>query len=131
MLPSSRRIIQPFHGYRGLSRGTAVSESSPQHGHGAHPDGLTAAPPTNGGNSSAERSKTFASCPSRLAETPGVAIVAGQDGQWYRARSFYVSEEAAERAAHTHADLTPSWAQITAAHLSPVPDDHRPALQSA
>jgi S-DNA-T family DNA segregation ATPase FtsK/SpoIIIE len=65
------------------------------------------------------------------AETPGVAIVAGQDGQWYRARSFYVSEEAAERAAHAHADLTPSWADVTAARLSPVPDDHRPALQSA
>jgi S-DNA-T family DNA segregation ATPase FtsK/SpoIIIE len=65
------------------------------------------------------------------AETPGVAIVAGQDGQWYRARSFYVSEEAAERAAHAHADLTPSWTEITAARLSPVPDDHRPALQSA
>ncbi|MGI5224040.1 FtsK/SpoIIIE domain-containing protein [Actinoallomurus sp. CA-142502] len=65
------------------------------------------------------------------AETPGVAIVAGQDGQWYRARSFYVSEEAAEHAAHSHADRTPSWADITAARLSPVPDDHRPALQSA
>ncbi|GLW10084.1 hypothetical protein Misp01_52130 [Microtetraspora sp. NBRC 13810] len=48
------------------------------------------------------------------AETPGVAIVASQDGQWYRARSFYVSEHAAEHAAHIYADLTPSWAQITA-----------------
>ncbi|WP_113705344.1 FtsK/SpoIIIE domain-containing protein [Nonomuraea lactucae] len=50
------------------------------------------------------------------AETPGVAIVAGQDGHWYRARSFYVSEQRAEHAAHTHAHLTPSWEEITA-HL--------------
>ncbi|MEU8102214.1 FtsK/SpoIIIE domain-containing protein [Nonomuraea muscovyensis] len=50
------------------------------------------------------------------AETPGVAIVAGQDGQWYRARSFYVSEQTAEHATHTHAHLTPPWDEITA-HL--------------
>ncbi|MFC5813629.1 FtsK/SpoIIIE domain-containing protein [Nonomuraea harbinensis] len=49
-------------------------------------------------------------------ETPGVAIVASQDGQWYRARSFYVTEQAAEHAAHTHAHLTPAWDEITA-HL--------------
>ncbi|MFF4419155.1 FtsK/SpoIIIE domain-containing protein [Streptosporangium sp. NPDC001559] len=48
------------------------------------------------------------------AETPGVAIVASQDGQWYRARSFHVSEAAAEHAAWTYADLTPSWAEIAA-----------------
>ncbi|MBB4919102.1 FtsK/SpoIIIE domain-containing protein [Streptosporangium saharense] len=48
------------------------------------------------------------------AETPGVAIVASQDGQWYRARSFHVSEAAAEHAAWMYADLTPSWAEITA-----------------
>ncbi|MEV0752484.1 FtsK/SpoIIIE domain-containing protein [Streptosporangium sp. NPDC050280] len=47
------------------------------------------------------------------AETPGVAIVAGQDGQWYRARSFYVSEQAAEHAARMYSDLTPAWADIT------------------
>ncbi|MEV4183891.1 FtsK/SpoIIIE domain-containing protein [Streptosporangium canum] len=46
-------------------------------------------------------------------ETPGVAIVASQDGQWYRARSFYVSEAAAEHAARMYADLTPSWTEIT------------------
>ncbi|WP_068920869.1 FtsK/SpoIIIE domain-containing protein [Planobispora rosea] len=46
------------------------------------------------------------------AETPGVAIVASQDGQWYRARSFYVSEHAAEHAARMYADLTPSWAEL-------------------
>ena len=51
------------------------------------------------------------------AETPGVAIVAGQDGQWYRARSFYVTEAAAEHAARTYADLAPSWDEITA-HLT-------------
>ncbi|GAA3077499.1 FtsK/SpoIIIE domain-containing protein [Streptosporangium carneum] len=47
-------------------------------------------------------------------ETPGVAIVASQDGQWYRARSFHVSEQAAEHAARMYADLAPSWAEITA-----------------
>jgi len=47
------------------------------------------------------------------AETPGVGIVAGQDGQWYRARSFYVAEETAEQAARDHADRAPSWAEIT------------------
>lgn len=56
-------------------------------------------------------------------ETPGVAIVAGQDGQWYRARSFYVSEQAAEDATHTYAGLTPSWAEITAGtHCAEVTD---------
>ncbi|MGI5285811.1 FtsK/SpoIIIE domain-containing protein [Nonomuraea polychroma] len=50
------------------------------------------------------------------AETPGVAIVASQDGQWYRARSFYVSETTAERAAQTHTHLAPAWDEITA-HL--------------
>ncbi|MCG5215448.1 FtsK/SpoIIIE domain-containing protein [Streptosporangium sp. KLBMP 9127] len=47
------------------------------------------------------------------AETPGVAIVAGQDGQWYRARSYYVAEQTAEHVARMYADRTPSWAQIT------------------
>lgn len=46
-------------------------------------------------------------------ETPGVAIVAAQDGQWYRARSFHVSEQAAEHAARMYADLAPSWDEIT------------------
>lgn len=46
------------------------------------------------------------------AETPGVAIVASQDGQWYRARSFYVAEQTAEHAARTYAHLTPDWADI-------------------
>ena len=47
------------------------------------------------------------------ADTPGVGIVAGQDGQWYRARSFYVAEETAEHAANEYADRAPSWADIT------------------
>jgi S-DNA-T family DNA segregation ATPase FtsK/SpoIIIE len=46
------------------------------------------------------------------AQTPGVAIVASQDGQWYRARSFYVAEQTAEHAARTYAHLTPDWADI-------------------
>ncbi|WP_219465682.1 FtsK/SpoIIIE domain-containing protein [Nonomuraea rhizosphaerae] len=48
------------------------------------------------------------------AEAPGVAIVASQDGQWYRARSFYVSEQTAEQAANDHAHLTPDWAELIA-----------------
>nr|WP_062341830.1 FtsK/SpoIIIE domain-containing protein [Herbidospora sakaeratensis] len=53
------------------------------------------------------------------ADTPGVAIIAGQDGQWYRARSFYVSEQTAEHAATTYAYLTPDWADLTAGHKVP------------
>jgi hypothetical protein len=48
------------------------------------------------------------------AETPGVAIVAGQDGSWYRVRSVEVTEEQAENAARQYAYLTPSWAALTA-----------------
>ncbi|WP_101789171.1 FtsK/SpoIIIE domain-containing protein [Nonomuraea indica] len=55
------------------------------------------------------------------AETPGVAIVAGQDGQWYRARSFYVTEQAAEHAAYTHAHLAPSWDEVMAAQPHEIP----------
>ena len=47
------------------------------------------------------------------AATPGVAIIAGQDGQWHRGRSLPVAEETAERAAHAYADRAPSWAQVT------------------
>lgn len=47
------------------------------------------------------------------AQTPGVGIVAGQDGQWYRARSIYVAEETAEQAARQYADRAPSWADVT------------------
>jgi hypothetical protein len=37
------------------------------------------------------------------ADTPGVAIVAGQDGGWHRARSVLVSEDEAEHAARAYA----------------------------
>ncbi|NJP96627.1 cell division protein FtsK [Nonomuraea sp. FMUSA5-5] len=56
------------------------------------------------------------------AETPGVAIVASQDGQWYRARSFYVSEQTAEHAARAYADRAPSWADVMAAQPHQLPD---------
>jgi S-DNA-T family DNA segregation ATPase FtsK/SpoIIIE len=46
-------------------------------------------------------------------DTPGVAIVAGQDGHWYRVRSVEVTEEEAEAAACQYASLTPSWAALT------------------
>ncbi|WP_424536808.1 FtsK/SpoIIIE domain-containing protein [Sphaerisporangium viridialbum] len=48
------------------------------------------------------------------AETPGVAIVASQDGEWYRARSFYVPEDKAEYAARTFAHLAPAWTELMA-----------------
>ncbi|MGH3164512.1 MAG: FtsK/SpoIIIE domain-containing protein, partial [Trebonia sp.] len=48
------------------------------------------------------------------AETPGVAIAAGQDGSWYRVRSVEVTEEEAEAAARDYADLAPDWAALTA-----------------
>ncbi|WP_338028291.1 FtsK/SpoIIIE domain-containing protein [Actinomadura graeca] len=43
------------------------------------------------------------------AETPGVCVVAGQDGAWHRARSVYVPECEAEQAARDFAHLTPDW----------------------
>ena len=49
------------------------------------------------------------------AETPGVAIIAGQDGSWHRARSVYVSEEDAENAARRYAHLAPRWSELTTA----------------
>jgi hypothetical protein len=55
------------------------------------------------------------------ADTPGVAIVAGQDGSWYRVRSVEVTEEQAEAAARAYASLAPSWAALTA--TGPVPLD--------
>ncbi|MFC4061644.1 FtsK/SpoIIIE domain-containing protein [Planomonospora corallina] len=50
-------------------------------------------------------------------ELPGVAVVTGSDGRWYRARSGYVSTASAEQAARTFAGLTPSWAQVAASGL--------------
>jgi S-DNA-T family DNA segregation ATPase FtsK/SpoIIIE len=46
----------------------------------------------------------------------GVAITAGDDGQWTRVRSVHVSPEAARRAAGKHAHLAPSWPGL---HQSP------------
>ncbi len=52
-------------------------------------------------------------------ETPGVAIVAGQDGGWHRARSVLVTEDEAEEAARTHAHLTPAWSDLVRAQDGP------------
>jgi hypothetical protein len=54
------------------------------------------------------------------ADTPGVAIVAGQDGTWHRARSVFVSEEAAEAAARRYASLAPAWADLVATDTVPL-----------
>ncbi|GAA2614336.1 FtsK/SpoIIIE domain-containing protein [Actinomadura fulvescens] len=52
------------------------------------------------------------------AEAPGVAIAAGQDGTWHRARSEYVSEEAAEAAAYAYATLAPAWDELIGRDLT-------------
>jgi hypothetical protein len=57
------------------------------------------------------------------AETPGVAIVAGQDGHWYRVRSVEVTEHEAEAAAREFAHLTPSWAVLTATGPTALDDE--------
>ncbi|GAB1821082.1 FtsK/SpoIIIE domain-containing protein [Herbidospora sp. RD11066] len=57
------------------------------------------------------------------AETPGLAVVTGADGRWYKARSEYVSEQQAEQAAVTYAHLRPTWADITTADVVPIGDD--------
>ncbi|MER6511803.1 FtsK/SpoIIIE domain-containing protein [Nonomuraea sp. NPDC001636] len=63
------------------------------------------------------------------ANMPGTAIVVGEDGRWYRARSVYVSEEVAEAAAQAHADLAPNWADLlTAADALTVTDAELEAL---
>ncbi len=57
-------------------------------------------------------------------ETPGVAVVAGQDGGWHRARSVLVTEDEAEEAARAHAHLTPAWSDLVRSQggSSSVPD---------
>jgi hypothetical protein len=57
------------------------------------------------------------------ADTPGLAVIAGQDGGWNRARSVLISEEDAEQAARDFAHLTPTWAELTYRRPSAVPDD--------
>jgi DNA segregation ATPase FtsK/SpoIIIE-like protein len=54
------------------------------------------------------------------ADTPGVAIVAGQDGSWHRARSVLVSEDEAEHAARAYAHLAPDWTVLACTDLAPV-----------
>jgi hypothetical protein len=44
---------------------------------------------------------------------PGVAVVAGQDGSWHRARSVLVTDGQAEHAARTWSHLTPDWASLS------------------
>jgi S-DNA-T family DNA segregation ATPase FtsK/SpoIIIE len=55
------------------------------------------------------------------ADTPGVAIIAGADGSWHRARSVLVSEDDAEHAARTYAHLAPDWAALTRTGPAPAP----------
>lgn len=54
------------------------------------------------------------------ANTPGVAIVAGDNGSWHRARSVLVTDDQAEHAAVTYSHLTPDWAVLTGRHR-PIP----------
>ena len=57
------------------------------------------------------------------AETPGVAIVAGSDGTWHRARSALTTEAEAEAAAHAHRDLALPWPQLVRTSPRAIPDD--------
>lgn len=57
------------------------------------------------------------------AEMPGVAIVAGSDGSWHRARSALTTEAEAEAAALAHRDLTRPWARLVRTAPRAVPDD--------
>ncbi|HEV2372746.1 MAG TPA: FtsK/SpoIIIE domain-containing protein [Streptosporangiaceae bacterium] len=58
------------------------------------------------------------------ADTPGVAIVAGQDGTWHRARSVLVTEDDAEQAARAYSHLAPEWAALTRTGPTPAPWPH-------
>ncbi len=62
------------------------------------------------------------------AETPGVCVVAGQDGSWHRARSVLVTEDDAELATSRYRDLTPLWAAIIAGRPGPARSAVLPAL---
>ena len=57
------------------------------------------------------------------AETPGVAIVAGCDGSWHRARSALTTESDAENAARACRDLAPPWAHLVRRAVRSMPDD--------
>jgi hypothetical protein len=56
------------------------------------------------------------------ADTPGVAIIAGSDGSWHRARSVLTTEDDAEHAAHAYAHLAPDWATLIARRPAGAPD---------
>jgi S-DNA-T family DNA segregation ATPase FtsK/SpoIIIE len=56
------------------------------------------------------------------AETPGVAIVAGSDGSWHRARSALTTEAEAEAAARAHRNLATPWAQLVRTAPRALPD---------
>jgi S-DNA-T family DNA segregation ATPase FtsK/SpoIIIE len=56
------------------------------------------------------------------ANTPGVAVIAGSDGSWHRARSVLTTEEQAEHAARNYAHLTPGWAALADRRPPAVPD---------
>ncbi|GAA4510768.1 FtsK/SpoIIIE domain-containing protein [Actinoallomurus oryzae] len=57
------------------------------------------------------------------AETPGVAIVAGSDGSWHRARSALTTEADAEAAARANRHLTTPWAHLVRTGPRALPDD--------
>ncbi|GLX95533.1 FtsK/SpoIIIE domain-containing protein [Herbidospora sp. NBRC 101105] len=48
------------------------------------------------------------------AASPGVAIAAHEDGQWYRSRSSLVANETAEEATQRWAHMAPSWGAVLA-----------------
>jgi S-DNA-T family DNA segregation ATPase FtsK/SpoIIIE len=56
------------------------------------------------------------------ADTPGVAVIAGSDGSWHRARSVLTTEEQAEHAAQGYAHLTPEWGALVGRRPTAVPD---------
>jgi S-DNA-T family DNA segregation ATPase FtsK/SpoIIIE len=63
------------------------------------------------------------------ADTPGVAIIAGSDGSWHRARSTLTTEEQAEHAARTFAHITPDWAALIGRRPATMP--HLPDTRAA
>ncbi|GLY74388.1 FtsK/SpoIIIE domain-containing protein [Actinoallomurus iriomotensis] len=57
------------------------------------------------------------------AETPGVAIVAGSDGSWRRARSALTTEADAEAAARANRHLTTPWVHLVRTGPRALPDN--------
>ena len=56
------------------------------------------------------------------AGTPGVAIVAGCDGSWHRARSALTTEADAENAARACRDLARPWSHLVRPGSQSMPD---------